>query len=549
MRGRPVRAVVFAGARALVLWRVRHLPGKKKKDPSFRKMVWRTPSRTPSPPAPHPPCVTATLVTTSDPADLTLHISVRGGTPPLRRLSGATVEHWRAGSWFSRRLAAESGVATDRVALGAVREGIVVRACGRTGAWSARCNVTTYDLPVVRAALSTVRWSEDDEDSPVLVLLNLTPTQFVASADADTPIESPEAAAAAVAAEAAEVAEAVVSAAFAQALADAEAASSSTALVTAGPVASPVSGALKAVQQTIGAGISQLGTNVKHAASEVATTAMSATIDKALAVSAYAGYQGRQDLLVEHHLMQYHAPRGRPPPPQFALQCQACLDSGVTPSGATFGLTLHRHHCAHCGGSYCAEHLQWRERIDHKFDLNASSSQGTTAGTGATGATGTDAGGGHNGASPLSGNGASPASSSATRAQRVCWACVCVLRREAYENLLAERLCRCADFIHGGLAPYMIRCAISPVSPQYLPASPRISPHLPASPCISHVTTHAAYGQGERWPGRASVAPRRGIAPSCQGAPPLCTRVRGGPFDRRHPQIVAHWSRRIVPQR
>ena len=154
----------------------------------------------------------------------------------------------------------------------------------------------------------------------------------------------------------------------------APAAAASNALVIAAPVALPVaalaramSDALAAIPRSIGTGMQRVGSSVALGVSEVITSTTSATIDSALALSAYAtSVGGREDLLLEQFEMRKHAPRGAPPKPALAPHCAACVESGLRATDAAFGLTRHRHHCAHCGGSFCAAHLRWRQRLDHK---------------------------------------------------------------------------------------------------------------------------------------------------------------------------------------
>ena len=71
----------------------------------------------------------------------------------------------------------------------------------------------------------------------------------------------------------------------------------------------------------------------------------------------------------------------------------------------------HRHHCRHCGRSFCARHLRWRRRLPRFVGLAAH--------------------------------------------QRICYECTLQLRREDFENRTLERMLRGADFLTGRMRPYL----------------------------------------------------------------------------------------------
>lgn len=183
---------------------------------------------------------------------------------------------------------------------------------------------------------------------------------------------------------------------------------------------------------------------------ELATTAASWSIDIAHVWSHTLSAGGRRDVIREVEAAR--GPLPPPPPPASADACIACLraasaapieaaqqTTSLHPSTASasasarplpdgigsiderqltaretarFTMRRRRHHCRHCGGSFCAEHLRWRRRLDHKF------------------------------------SGIGPA------AQRVCEGCARMLAREEHENRLAVRLLRCTDFTAGQLEAY-----------------------------------------------------------------------------------------------
>ena len=122
--------------------------------------------------------VIGTLSTTENDDELQLRCQVRGGTPPH------VIEFWTSGAWVrARRATTSTREICERVATSTVAErGLVVRTYG-TGEryWSPRQQLTTADVPVVRASVSVIRWAADDEFSPVLVLLNLTPNRAAAA--------------------------------------------------------------------------------------------------------------------------------------------------------------------------------------------------------------------------------------------------------------------------------------------------------------------------------------------------------------------------------
>ena len=119
---------------------------------------------------------------------------------------------------------------------------------------------------------------------------------------------------------------------------------------------------------------------------------------------------GVRDALPESDAARAALPPLSPPPPERAAECAACVAAGL--DGA-FGLGRHRHHCRHCGRSFCGDHLRWRYRLP-KFEGCAAP-------------------------------------------QLVCWGCVRLLRREDFENRTAGRLARTADFLHGSLPPFVAR--------------------------------------------------------------------------------------------
>ena len=116
----------------------------------------------------------------------------------------------------------------------------------------------------------------------------------------------------------------------------------------------------------------QVSTSMQQSVSELASSAASRTIDAALALRARASQGGRRELLLEQYEMSRRLPRGAPPAPNNAAACLSCVAEGKTHAQAAFGITRHRHHCAHCGGARCAPHLQWRRPIDHKFATGGS---------------------------------------------------------------------------------------------------------------------------------------------------------------------------------
>ncbi|KAL1504977.1 hypothetical protein AB1Y20_008743 [Prymnesium parvum] len=193
-------------------------------------------------------------------------------------------------------------------------------------------------------------------------------------------------------------------------------------------------GLLACTSSAVGSTLRGLGRAVGGTFSELAGSAVEASIDSALVLGHAVLRGGRRDVIMEREAWQARRtrplppalsplspPRPRPPPlrtPQapkpsappfaYAEQCEGCVAAGEP--APTFGLARHRHHCRHCGGSFCADHLRWRCRLPKFEGLETP--------------------------------------------QRVCEACVLVLRREEYENRGAERAVRVADFVAGALPPF-----------------------------------------------------------------------------------------------
>lgn len=143
-------------------------------------------------------------------------------------------------------------------------------------------------------------------------------------------------------------------------------------------------------------------------AKDLAHSAAAWSVDATVAISHALLTGGRRELLLER--LHNSMPLIAPPMPEKASSCRGCLADGVV--DARFGLSRVRHHCNHCGGSFCSPHLRWRRVLSHKFTVPSS---------------------------PL----------------RVCQACAQMLNRESYENRLIERLIRCSDFSAGCLQPYI----------------------------------------------------------------------------------------------
>ena len=156
----------------------------------------------------------------------------------------------------------------------------------------------------------------------------------------------------------------------------------------------------------VGSTLRTLGVAVRGTVAQLAGSATERTIDSALALSNAALNGGRRDVLLERDQAVV-----KPSLPPFAhvSECAGCLFSGA--ESASFGILRHKHHCRHCGQSFCADHLRWRYRM------------------------------------PKFAGGDTP--------QRVCWSCVLQLRREEFENRNAERVCRISDFLGGHLQPFV----------------------------------------------------------------------------------------------
>ena len=275
----------------------------------------------------------ATLHTTAEASVCELVVRIIGGTPPY------TVEFWRTGSWLrAQRLTTPVGLACANVPLETAMSGIVVRACGG-GAWTLRQHLGAADLPLIKASIS---FQQVDQDSPdLLMLLSLTPfhntpTTAAASASKAVTTASETAMPAGTTAIDGEAALATadataamttlpplitvrisVSAATSQSVclslafvpqAAASDAASGRALMAISPLAvvgaaghvavSHVGRALAAVPFAVGEKLHRVGSNVRLSVAEMAGTAAAATIDRALAISAYAasgiGRQVRQ---------------------------------------------------------------------------------------------------------------------------------------------------------------------------------------------------------------------------------------------------------------
>lgn len=161
-----------------------------------------------------------------------------------------------------------------------------------------------------------------------------------------------------------------------------------------------------ATSSVVGSALRTLGSAVRGSVVQLAGSATEKTIDSALALGSVALTGGRRDVLLEHY---QRVPKPAPPPFAYGTECISCVASGA--ENGTFGILRHKHHCRHCGGSFCADHVRWRYRMP-KFE-----------------------------------GGDTP--------QRVCWDCVLQLRREEFENRNAERLCRISDFFSAQLQPFV----------------------------------------------------------------------------------------------
>mmetsp|Transcript_25102 Transcript_25102/g.79215 ORF Transcript_25102/g.79215 Transcript_25102/m.79215 type:complete len:496 (-) Transcript_25102:1608-3095(-) len=152
---------------------------------------------------------------------------------------------------------------------------------------------------------------------------------------------------------------------------------------------------------------------------ELATTATSWSLDTAHAWTHALTAGGRRDVIRE--VESARGPMLPPPPPAEHDACAACLRivaaaaaaaEPATPSSlpatvpastagqvavaaaagheaARFALRRRRHHCRHCGGSFCADHLRWRHRLDPQVYRGgpgaAAGVRGLCAGAGAGG--------------------------------------------------------------------------------------------------------------------------------------------------------------------
>ena len=244
----------------------------------------------------------ATLHTTAEPTELELQVRCTGGTPPY------TVEFWRTASlWRAQRCTVQNGLASASVPLETAMSGIVVRACGG-GAWTARQTLGAADLPLVKASTSLRRLNEDSPD--LSVLLSLAPFQNPATApettgtDGDAAVATTDAVAATTTSPPSIAVHLSASAATSQsvclalAFAPQPAAASGRAIVAISPLAAVgaashvavthVGRALAAVPYAVGEKLHQVGSNVRLSVAEMAGTAAAATIDRALAISAYA---------------------------------------------------------------------------------------------------------------------------------------------------------------------------------------------------------------------------------------------------------------------
>ena len=74
-----------------------------------------------------------------------------------------------------------------------------------------------------------------------------------------------------------------------------------------------------AVTSNVVSGVLSVSTSIRQSIGELYGSAAAATVDTALALSAYATAGYRQDLLVEQYEMRRRLPRGAPPPPAMAL--------------------------------------------------------------------------------------------------------------------------------------------------------------------------------------------------------------------------------------
>ena len=179
-------------------------------------------------------------------------------------------------------------------------------------------------------------------------------------------------------------------------------------------VVGAVSGAGAAVSGAgvlISNSVAGAGRGVGRGVGELAGSAALWSRDQAAAAAHLFESGGRTEQLAD-----LGSARLLPAPPSFedADACRGCL-SESDPNNV-FSFTKKRHHCRHCGGSYCARHLRWRRTL-HKFS-----------------------------------------GMSALGPQWVCLACVRLLQREDFENRTADRLLRCSDLVGGReLCPFVER--------------------------------------------------------------------------------------------
>ena len=153
----------------------------------------------------------------------------------------------------------------------------------------------------------------------------------------------------------------------------------------------------------------QVVSAVVGSARDLAQSAAAWSVDTTVAISHALLAGGRREFLLERD--QKSKLLMPPPTHEKASICVACLAANGN-DDAKFGLTRVRHHCNHCGSSFCSTHLRWRRNLAHKFDVPPV---------------------------PL----------------RVCQMCAQVLTREGYENRQIERLIRCSDFALGNLEPFV----------------------------------------------------------------------------------------------
>ena len=133
------------------------------------------------------------------------------------------------------------------------------------------------------------------------------------------------------------------------------------AVAVGGAAAAGGPGRLRQLKEATTAAAASAAGGVGGTLSEIAGSAASWSVDRLLPLGDRVFDGGRKDVDPQRAEREVAARAEgvllRPPPFEYAAACAACSAVG---EDAHFGPARHRHHCRHCGRSFCARLLLTR---------------------------------------------------------------------------------------------------------------------------------------------------------------------------------------------